>query len=716
MNLHYKKLCDSAFYYHTHNDLKKAEEIYKQLLKINPEDINVLNLFAQLNFAIKNYDIALNIFKKIYDKTNLNEIQMNIGKVYMAQGNYELAINSFKMLKHQDNTSFRLLASAYTKLNLNDDAINTYENIIKNHTPSFSDYYNLSILYSLTKDRENSLKYALSAYSLNNGDIDVNLHLASLYESFSDWVNAKKHLLNILKAKNSDIDILYRLGILYKKLNNDEAAVECFNRILNINPDNKEALLNIAFIYKNHDKNVSVEILNKLCSMYPSDDSMLLYLYILYESMMNYEQCRIIAEKLIILKPDESFYYSILGDALIGTYKYEESLKMYEKAFELNNNDVYSHLQIAYIYSVSNRAEEALDIILKYIDDDSVKMDYTYIQCREKNLQNVRDYFYRCHTKEFNKNENDNKAKRFFYKLNIDKKYSMNEEGFSEFKKIQHNSTEELITRYRKKDWKAEDISGKNLLVYSAHGAGDIIMCSRYLKTLQSMVSNLIIQMPDSLVDIYKYNFPDIKVYSKSEFISDDMFDYAVSYMCILCNLNIDLHKLEGTPYLSIDENIVKEKSKLEVFNTNKKKVGIYWQGNPTVLLNRSVKLEKFLPLFDIKDIQFYSFQISKIDSDSENLKKELPLIDLSKYIKTYYDTAALLKNIDVLITIDSSIAHLAGALGVKTYMLLSYATEWRWFYDTKTTPWYNSVEIFKQKKSCDWEEVFKRVKNGLEI
>ncbi|MCD7779927.1 MAG: hypothetical protein LUH05_04565, partial [Candidatus Gastranaerophilales bacterium] len=120
--------------------------------------------------------------------------------------------------------------------------------------------------------------------------------------------------------------------------------------------------------------------------------------------------------------------------------------------------------------------------------------------------------------------------------------------------------------------------------------------------------------------------------------------------------------------------------------------------------------------LFDIKDIQFYSFQISKIDSDSENLKKELPLIDLSKYIKTYYDTAALLKNIDVLITIDSSIAHLAGALGVKTYMLLPYATEWRWFYDTKTTPWYNSVEIFKQKKSCDWEEVFKRVKNGLEI
>ena len=77
-------------------------------------------------------------------------------------------------------------------------------------------------------------------------------------------------------------------------------------------------------------------------------------------------------------------------------------------------------------------------------------------------------------------------------------------------------------------------------------------------------------------------------------------------------------------------------------------------------------------------------------------------------------DTAALLKNIDVLITIDSSIAHLAGAIGVKTILMLPYDTEWRWFNDTDTTPWYDSVKIFKQDINSSWCDVVSRIMDYL--
>ena len=95
-------------------------------------------------------------------------------------------------------------------------------------------------------------------------------------------------------------------------------------------------------------------------------------------------------------------------------------------------------------------------------------------------------------------------------------------------------------------------------------------------------------------------------------------------------------------------------------------------------------------------------------------MKKKLPLIDLAPKISDYADTAAFLKNIDLLLTIDSSIANLAGAMGIKTFLLLPFDSEWRWFNNDYSTPWYDSVRIFKQNKPNDWSEVISRIKNEI--
>jgi hypothetical protein len=199
--------------------------------------------------------------------------------------------------------------------------------------------------------------------------------------------------------------------------------------------------------------------------------------------------------------------------------------------------------------------------------------------------------------------------------------------------------------------------------------------------------------------------------------LEDSEYDYSSSVFQLLTNLDVSLNDIEGNEgYLFIDNQTIKEKSEFDFMQTNKKKVGLFWQGNPTLLTNRSIKLEKLKPLFDLNNIQYYSFQITKIDFESEELKQELPIIDLATHIKSYADTAGFLKNIDTLVTIDTSIANLAGAMGIKTYLLLPYATEWRWFKDSDKTPWYDSVKIFKQKVPNDWDEVVQRVKNELQL
>ena len=154
--------------------------------------------------------------------------------------------------------------------------------------------------------------------------------------------------------------------------------------------------------------------------------------------------------------------------------------------------------------------------------------------------------------------------------------------------------------------------------------------------------------------------------------------------------------------------SLIKYFSNLDIFNNNNKKIGLFWQGNKKIFKNRSISFDILSHILKLKNITWYSFQY---ENGVENIEG---LYNLNNYIKNYDDTAALLYNIDLLITIDSSIAHMAGALGIKTLLLLPYTAEWRWFNDTKTTPWYNSIEIFRQTKINDWNSVINKVKEEL--
>ena len=117
----------------------------------------------------------------------------------------------------------------------------------------------------------------------------------------------------------------------------------------------------------------------------------------------------------------------------------------------------------------------------------------------------------------------------------------------------------------------------------------------------------------------------------------------------------------------------------------------------------------------DLENAEYYSFQFGDI---FDMCKKYPQIKDLSKHLKDFSDTAAALANIDILITVDTVLAHLAGAMGVKTYLLLCHAPDWRWFDNDKKTEWYPSVTIIKQHDRRTWEDVSEKlteyIKNDL--
>ena len=144
--------------------------------------------------------------------------------------------------------------------------------------------------------------------------------------------------------------------------------------------------------------------------------------------------------------------------------------------------------------------------------------------------------------------------------------------------------------------------------------------------------------------------------------------------------------------------------------DSDKPKVGLCWEAGSAgirTMINRTINVKLFEPFFNLEHIQYYSFQVTDTFKGNEKYPQ---MINLTKDFKTFEDTAKALKSMDTLITVDTSVAHLAGALGVKTFLLLPYASDWRWFEENKTTPWYNSVEIFKQTDPISWEKPIEEI------
>ncbi len=253
-----------------------------------------------------------------------------------------------------------------------------------------------------------------------------------------------------------------------------------------------------------------------------------------------------------------------------------------------------------------------------------------------------------------------------------------------------------------KNHWDGAEHKDKTLLVYYDSGFGDQIMFSRYLNFVKDKFWHVKFLTHMSLYNLFKNNFPDIDVVLNN----DESYDYSDNIMYLNYHLGMDF---DNIPY---SQGYLKaEKSDDERFNTDKKKIGLFWQGNYDGYTNRAIALKELAPLLDIEDTQFYGF----VKEDKLNQINEYPqIIDIGKNVKDFADTASKLMNLDLFITIDTAAANLAGALGVKTFLLLPYASEWRWFSDTHTTPWYDSVKIFKQKEHWDWKPVVKEIYEEL--
>lgn len=259
--------------------------------------------------------------------------------------------------------------------------------------------------------------------------------------------------------------------------------------------------------------------------------------------------------------------------------------------------------------------------------------------------------------------------------------------------------------------WRGENLAGKTLLVVHDQGFGDCIQFIRYLPLLEQKGVKILLdpRTMESLKSLFVRSFPE-----KFHFYQKDM---AVDYVCSVVVLGLIYRTTLSTIPANVPYLIP---SPYKVSDWKKKfakdpcyKVGLVWKGNPNQINNYSrsttlAKLSSFLS--KVKNCTFYGLQ----KEHEESAPEEMSFIDLSTKLKTFDDTAAILTQLDLLITVDTSVAHLAGALGIPTWLILGYPSAQQWLLNREDSPWYPTLRLFRSESHDGLDLVLENVKQQL--
>jgi tetratricopeptide (TPR) repeat protein len=266
-------------------------------------------------------------------------------------------------------------------------------------------------------------------------------------------------------------------------------------------------------------------------------------------------------------------------------------------------------------------------------------------------------------------------------------------------------------------NWQGENLVGRHLLVYSEQGLGDIIQFVRYLPLLLQRGCKITFLTSEKLARLFRHSIPSVHVVDTLQGLQG--VDALVALISLPYFFKTDLSSVPNqVPYLNTEAKL--ENAWRARIGANGFKIGIAWQGNPVGAIDagRSVPLKEFARLSNIPEVRLISLQkhvgLDQLADLPEGAKIETLGDDFDSGPDAFIDTAAVMNSLDLIITCDTSIAHLAGALGRPTWLALKHVPDWRWMLDREDSPWYPTLWLLRQPQRDDWGSVFSKIEKSL--
>jgi len=564
----------------------------------------------------------------------------------------------------------------YSDINDLDNAVKYYEKCLSLNPDDKDALKNIAIC-CLQKDRPDSAAgYFLMLTELDPASTDAYLKLASIYEKSLKTDKAINIVLKALEFNANDAQLLLKAGLLFSVKEEYDLAAEYFYKSYRIMPDNAQTCYNLGLaLYNGNKKEESIPWYERAVELNPK----------LYEAYLN------------------------LGLSYCSAGRYDESLQMYRNALELRPDsiEIYMNMAVTYFYKLDDKTAENCYNKAYKIDPDNIEtiVGQGFVYQFRNELEQAEEFYKKALTKDKeHPYANFNMGNIHLLKGNFKKGWDLYEYRF----KLNHFARP-YLPKFQKPEWKGESLKGKTLYIYPEQGFGDALQLARFFPGLAKLAGKVIFKAKPALMKLF--NDSDLGIdFIEGSFPESKLdFDYYIPLMSLPGLLDINTKNIPfSSGYLKPDKELVKMYRE-KYFANDLYKVGIFWQGNPKGLINRMIPLEKLLPLTEIEGVQVYSFQkgygIEQLKAlPSANIK------DLGSTFNSFADTTAAMENLDIMVSVDTGITHISGAIGKRTLLMLAYASEWRWLQDIDYSPWYDSIKLIRQTEHKNWDTVVEKV------
>ena len=262
--------------------------------------------------------------------------------------------------------------------------------------------------------------------------------------------------------------------------------------------------------------------------------------------------------------------------------------------------------------------------------------------------------------------------------------------------------------------WTGEqDLTGRTILLHAEQGLGDVIQFCRYVPMVAKRAAKVVVEVPPSVQPLMRGG-DAIEIVATGAPRGD--FDLHCSLLSLPRAFKTETGSIPAdVPYISV-ANAALEKWRRRLPKSDVGRIGIVWAGNPKHKNdgNRSIDISQMLTLTDRAPAEFFSLQKELRAGDREALRMHPRVVHLGDEMETFADAAAIVSLLDLVISVDTAVVHLAGALGKPVWVMLPFAPDWRWLLDRDDSPWYPSARVFRQGRWGDWSGVIDRV--GAEL
>jgi tetratricopeptide (TPR) repeat protein len=551
---------------------------------------------------------------------------------------------------------------------------------------------------------------------------------------------------SIIKSVPNHIYAINLLGLTAQKVNRHDIAIELFQKALNI--DNS-----LAWLYYNLGTSLyplgriddvvkalkkAIEIQPVYSEAYSSLGNALTELGMLDEAVVNLhkaisiqpdfaqahynlgnalkEQGKLDAgvtcyQKAIAIQPDFADVHCNLGNTFLAQGKLDPAVASYQKVIEIQPDFAQAHSNLGNALQEQGKLEEA---VISYQNAIAIQPIYAEAYSNLGNTLQMQGELEKAITSYQKAIAIQPDIAEAHYNLGIIL-LSMGdfENGWQNY---EWRFKVKLYDSYYKHlpQWDGSSLEGKTILLCREQGFGDNIQFVRYAGLLKNMGATVVVVCQQPLKSIFKTVAGIDKLLTENDTIPYcDCYIHMLS-LPFLFGTTLD-NIPNNVPYLYPDKTqrreILKKTSVIEAF-----KVGIVWRGNSSHKNdeNRSINPNKLAEILDIDSCIFINLQKDSTEDELAAFVGRKNFIDFSHTLTDFSDTATIISKLDLIISVDTSIAHLSGALGVATWIMLPFSPDWRWLRGRDDTPWYPSVSLFRQSTPKGWDKVIKMIKEEL--